>query len=281
MLPPFGTLFRSNSEADRMDAKRRNNLEVERSPLGTLYRRTYFLVQYLCAIAQSRALARFLPIVEGSFKHAWVAEVQLQIRFLPGQERAWLLARNPQRSMHWDAPITVSVFRKKRGKKRLALCFSMYVIGKTLHIKQIQGVSGTDVPNELKAWPKIFMEACRTFALQESFREVRIPRADSLYSYHTPTLNPELLPESRERAVQQIRTNMRLLYDANALDLGFVSDGAWFKWLNPVSCLARVRTWAWGALALLHPALKVTQGVTQLSHNVEGGYALCISVVLL
>jgi hypothetical protein len=26
---------------------------------------------------------------------------------------------------------------------------------------------------------------------------------------------------------------METLYDANALELGFIPDGRWFKWMNP------------------------------------------------
>jgi hypothetical protein len=212
-----------------------SKLEVSHSPFGTLYRRTSFLIHYLCARARSKTIARLLPVVQRSFEHPWIAASELRIRFWPGRERAKFWSVDPHSPMHWDAPITVSVFRRKRGKKRLALCFSMVFIGKTLHIKQIQGVSGTDVPSELREWPKMFIEACRTFARQEGLHEVRVARADSLFSYQTPGLNPALLPVSRERALTQIRKNMELLYDANALELGFVSDHACFKWLNPDS----------------------------------------------
>jgi hypothetical protein len=251
-------------------------LELNRSPFGTLYRRTLFFFQYICARARSKTVARFLPIVRNSFEHPWVVEVELRIRFWPGQERAWLWFKDPKRPMHWDAPITVSVFRKKRGKQRLALCFSMYLIGKALHIKQIQGVSGTDVPSELRGWPKMFIEACRIFAQQEGLNEVRMPRADSLYSYHTPGLNSELLPDSRNRALAQIRGNMELLYDANALELGFVPDGVWFKWPIPNSDLRWLRTWNWSALALLHPTLKLAPNFGPLCDNME-----CLACVLL
>jgi hypothetical protein len=81
----------------------------------------------------------------------------------------------------------------------------------------------------------MFIETCRTFARQEGFREVRVPRAESLYSYRNPFLNSQLLPESRNNALIRIRRNMKLIYDANALELGFVPDGDWFKWKNP-SC---------------------------------------------
>jgi len=79
----------------------------------------------------------------------------------------------------------------------------------------------------------MFMEACRKFAYQEGFKEMRVPRAASLYSYHHPYVRPELLPEARERALQRIRKSMEMLYDANALELGFIPDGRWFKWMDP------------------------------------------------
>jgi hypothetical protein len=258
-----------------MDAVQSRKLELSRSPLGTLYRRTHFLVQYVCARAQPEVVARFLPIVEKSFEHPWVAECELQIRFWPGHDRTWPWSSNSLRPMHWDAPIAVSVFRKRRGKRRLALCFSMYLIGKTLHIKQIQGVSGTDVPSELRGWPKMFIEACRTFARQEALNEVKMPRADSLYSYHSPGLNPELLPDSRERAMAQIKKGMELLYDANALELGFIPDGTWFKWRNPNSGLRQLEILSCGALALLHLPLRLTLNVGALCDNLEYFCTFC------
>jgi len=76
------------------------------------------------------------------------------------------------------------------------------------------------------------MKTCQTFARQESLRELRVPRAQSLYSYRNPFINSQLLPESREKALKKIRKNMELLYDTNALELGFVPDGNWYKWKN-------------------------------------------------
>lgn len=131
--------------------------------------------------------------------------------------------------MHWDAPITVSVYRERRGKKRQALCMSFYIAGNVLYIAQIQGVSGTDVPKELRAWPKIFMEACRTFARRESLQAVMVPKAATLYSYRHPFLRADLLPLARQNALGRIRDRITVLYDKNALDLGFVLDGQWFR----------------------------------------------------
>jgi hypothetical protein len=215
-----------------MDTAQSRPPELDRSVFGTFYRRWHFLVQYIYARAQSKTVARLLPIVEKSFDHAWVSGVSLRIRFWSGRVPVRLRLRNPKRHMIWNAPITVSVFGGER--KRPVFSFSMYLVGDAVNVKQIQGVSRAGVPNELREWPKMFMEACQTFARQEALREVRVPRADSLYSYHTPPLNPKLLPDSRARALERNRSNMQSMYDANALELGFVSDGAWFKWLNPI-----------------------------------------------
>jgi hypothetical protein len=77
------------------------------------------------------------------------------------------------------------------------------------------------------------MEACQTFAYQEEFKEIRVARAACLHSYYYPYIRPELLPDARKRALERIRKSLETLYDANALELGFVPDGRWFKWMNP------------------------------------------------
>lgn len=132
--------------------------------------------------------------------------------------------------MHWDAPIAVSVFRNRKGKKRQALCMSLFLIKDVLYVGQIQGIAGTDAPRELRDWPKMLIELCRTFVRQEGLKELRVPKAETLYSYRDPHLNPELTSKARENTLQRIRRSMQLLYDTNALQLGFVSDGDWYKW---------------------------------------------------
>ena len=112
---------------------------------------------------------------------------------------------------------------------------SLYFHKRTLHIAQLQGVPGTDPPKELRFWPVKFIEACQTFAREENLEEVRVPRADTLYSYRSPTLNPAASSEEREQALERIRKTMELLYDANARTLGFVLDGDSFKWENTTS----------------------------------------------
>ena len=211
--------------------------EIDPSFAASLRRRIRFFCLYLSARAHSKTLEKLVPIVEDAFTHPWVAGVELKIRFWPGNEtwfgRLWRLYRSlPTSSMHWDAPVAVSVFRKRNGKKKLALCMSLYVVDRTLYVGQLQGVAGTDIPKELRAWPKLFVEACRTFARQEGLRSVKVPSAEALYSYHHPGLNPNMLPESRDNALQRIQRNMKLLYNSNALELGFVPDDSWLAWEN-------------------------------------------------
>jgi hypothetical protein len=202
-------------------------LDISQSFLAKVRRRTLFFVRYILAKSQSKALTRLLPIIENSFRHPWVAEVRLEIHFWPGR------GFRGRSFMHWDAPVSISVFRRIRGKKRPAFCMSLYVTRRALYIQQLQGMRGTDVPRDIGAWPKIFMEACRTFAYQEGFEEMRVAQAASLYAYHYAGVRPDLVPDARERALQRIRTSMEMLYDANSLELGFSPDGRWFRWINP------------------------------------------------
>ena len=138
--------------------------------MSSVHRRTAFLFRCLLAKAQSKSIKELLPIIERSFHSPWVARVELNIRFWPGGEttlyRLWRSFRSLPRSdfMHWDAPVTVSIFRKRRGKERQALCMSLYIHSGILYVAQLQGVPGTDLPKELRAWPKIFIEACKRFA---------------------------------------------------------------------------------------------------------------------
>lgn len=209
-------------------------VSLDRSPSQSLLRRWRFFVRYLAAQAQSRKIQRFLPVLAEAFNHPWVAGVELKIRFWPGNEtqvgRLWRIYKSrPAQSMHWDAPIAVTIFRDRRGKKRQALCMSFYLIGGVLYIGQIQGIWRTDVPSELRAWPKIFLEACRIFSRQENLRGVMVPRAATLYSYRHPFVRADLLPSARQHVLSRIRDSMTKLYDKNAVDLGFIPDGDWFK----------------------------------------------------
>jgi hypothetical protein len=187
--------------------------------------RMTFLFRYLLARAGANSINKLLPIVERSFDHPWVTRVELKIRFL---------LKSPQRNdlINWDEPVAVSIFRKRRGKERQALCMSLYIRSGVLYIKQLQGLRGTDVPPELRLWARMFIEACKEFACQQGLREVRVAKASTLYSFWFPYGRPETLSEDLKQTVPRIRRDMELIYDRNALEAGLVPDGNWFTWQN-------------------------------------------------
>jgi hypothetical protein len=107
---------------------------------------------------------------------------------------------------------------------------SLYLANGFIHIVQIQGVSKTDVPKDLRYWPRTFMEVCRQLARQEGLKGVRVSKAEALYSYRNPYVRPQLPPDARESALQRIRRDMKLIYDTNAIALGFLPEDYWYRW---------------------------------------------------
>jgi Domain of unknown function (DUF4118) len=183
--------------------------------------RMTFLFHYLLARAGAKSINKLLPIVERSFDHPWVTRVELKIRFL-------LKSPRKKNLITWDEPVTVSIFRKRKGKERQALCMSLYIRSRVLYIMQLQGLRGTDVPSELRLWARMFIESCKKFACQEGLREVRVAKASTLHSFRFPG-------EDLKQTVPRIRRDMELIYDRNALEAGLVPDGNWFKWQNATS----------------------------------------------
>ena len=107
---------------------------------------------------------------------------------------------------------------------------SLFIRSGVLYIAQLQGVPRTDVPAELRGWPKLFIDACKKFACQQGLRDVRVPKASTLYAFRVPYGRDQ--PEDGK---QRIRRRLDLLYDGNALQVGMVLEGDWFKWQNALS----------------------------------------------
>jgi hypothetical protein len=120
----------------------------------------------------------------------------------------------------------------KRKEKAGSLHVDLFGEGCPLH-QTNSGHRRNSAPKELRDWPKIFIESCRAFARQEGLEEVRLPKAETLYSYRNPHVNLQLTQNAQERTRERIKQSMELLYNANAEQLGFMSDGGWFKWQVP------------------------------------------------
>ena len=201
-------------------------------------RRLAYQFHYLLAIAGAKSIKKqLLPIIEKSFDNPWVTRVEFGISrggWETKPNRLWRLFKSPPKNdlICWDAPVTVSVFRKRRGEERPALCMSLYIRFGVLYIVQLQGVPGTDVPAELRPWPTLFIEACKKFACQQGLREVRVRKASTHYSFRAPYGREYGRDQTEDLKRARIRRNMELLYDRNALQAGLVPDGDWFKWQN-------------------------------------------------
>ena len=111
----------------------------DRTLLQRFRRRLNFAVRYFEAKKRSKLIAKLLPILERSFDHPWVAGVELKIRFWPGNETKFGELRRvykslPAQSMHWDAPIAISVFRERKGSKKAgSLHVDLFGEGRPLH----------------------------------------------------------------------------------------------------------------------------------------------------
>ena len=174
---------------------------------------------------QKRQICKLLPIVSRNFTHQWICATELKISLFRTSKitTRWYV--------QWDAPIGVLVLKKRKGKRKPAFGMSLYIAKDTICVQQLQGYSWIDHPGK---WSASFVKACMEFARQENFRAVQVPMARTLYSYRHPYLRaPSFLPLDRERELQKIRTKMESLYDAAALELGFVATGDWYQWNNP------------------------------------------------
>jgi len=182
---------------------------------------------YRLSLKHEQALAKLLPIVERSFEHKWVASVELKLRQSPND--TVLGKKVPERRIHLDAPVTVMVLRRGRGRKRQALCMSFYVMGNTIYVVQLQGVRGQDVPVELRSWPVLFVESLQKFACNEKFKKICIAKARTLGSYRYPDVKGTAR-ETTEQVVARIRKNMQSRYDGTARTLGFIERRRWWIW---------------------------------------------------
>jgi len=130
---------------------------------------------------------------------------------------------------NWGAPITVTVFGPGNEAARY-MALSIWV--NSLDIHQLQGIRGIAIPPELANWPEQFVKACLDYAREKNLAKVRVRRAETLYSYGRPYVNPMLPFEARAKAAAQARAFMERHYDGTAKQLGFSLETNWYVWRN-------------------------------------------------
>jgi hypothetical protein len=172
---------------------------------------------------------RFLPAKEErELRIPWPGDrYLLRLRWMPWREEGG--------AANWGAPIAVSVYKKGKdgGKPVTVRYMSFFIKDDLVHIAQLQGVMLIEMPKGLRDWAERFVKATVEFAKQENLRGVCVQRAESMYSYHNPTIRWFLPPEVRERETKRIRENMEIHHNETATDLGFVPGEDWFEWQNP------------------------------------------------
>lgn len=241
-----------NASSDILPAEaQRRKIHLQKSLPGKLVRRWNSCTRYFGALAQRDLLRRFTPVLDRHFEHEWLAGTSVQLRFLPGQEDRelhipwlggkWLLRFRylPWREeccyANWNAPITVSVYKKGKdgGKPCTVRYMSMFIKDRIFHIPQLQGIPLIEMPKGLRDWAERFVRATMDLARQENFRGVRVARAEAVYSYHYPSLPGSLPPNAREREEKRIRSNIEIHHNGTATALGFRPMEEWFEWENP------------------------------------------------
>jgi hypothetical protein len=187
--------------------------------ISRLKSRLKFGVWYPWALLNSRVTARLRRTTVQRFDHPWVSGVKVFRAHRHGyHERAYIAI---------DAPVVVVVLHEDKP----ALVMSCSVVGRTLTIRQLQGVSGIHVPRDL-AWPARFVAACQDTVRRENLRMVRLTRAEALPTFRNPTIFDESQDAARARL--RIRQSMVRRYDETAELLDFVfQNNRYATWRNP------------------------------------------------
>jgi hypothetical protein len=199
-----------------------------RRRIGAVKWRMQFWCWYELSRRQKSRISLLRDIIRKHFDHPWVSNVEFQMRERAGHEGGAL-----KTSVHWDAPVAITVSRTRRRGKKQAVCMSLYVTGNVICIRQLQGYLAIDIPVRLRNWPRRFVEACQELAIKNHFKEVHIAKAHSLGCYRYPAIQGAKTEADLEAALEGVRTRMRSHYDGTARELGFAERGNWFVWANP------------------------------------------------
>ncbi|MDB5264484.1 MAG: hypothetical protein JWN64_55 [Parcubacteria group bacterium] len=129
--------------------------------------------------------------------------------------------------IYWEAPLAFTIWSDKGPLFALAVEFW----NDTLCIRQLQGVGGASIPEDLRHWPNMFVEACCLFARKANFKRVRLYRANQSLFYAYPDVSKVPLEKQIEE-VSAIRKRMTRRYDYTAEQAGFVMMPRWGEWTN-------------------------------------------------
>lgn len=137
--------------------------------------------------------------------------------------------RNSRNTIWWEAPVTYTVW--VNGSP----CFGMGLEfhGKRIHIRQLQGVEGVSVPQDLRDWPKRFVLACIRFAKVWRIEEVRLYKATETIFYSHPLVYRKE-GQTRREAIKISQERMLARYNGTARKAKLQMKRRYGVWKNPL-----------------------------------------------
>lgn len=155
-------------------------------------------------------------------KHKQVNAVSFTLMYGPGK------CEITNRMVCWETPLGIAIWDKQSP----LLALGVEIKHNMLCIRQLQGIPGKRLPEEMRDWPKRFVRLAIRFARLSGLKGVRLYRAHTSVFYWAPELQ---VPEgmTRKEALDAHRQRMRRRYDGTARQMGFVMKKDYGEWLCP------------------------------------------------
>ncbi len=170
-----------------------------------------------------RTIRALYQLSWGAFRsHSMVKGMSYSLMYGPGK------CSITNRLVCWDAPLGIAVWD---GESAM-LAMAVEIKGDMLCIRQLQGVPGKKLPQELRDWPQRFVGASIRFARLSGLKGVRLYRAHTCSFYWRPEMD---IPEGKTRleVLRAHRQRMRRRYDGTARQMGFAIKKDYGEWLCP------------------------------------------------
>lgn len=159
---------------------------------------------------------------------AFMARTRREVAIETGLMRHPAYEAEDETTICWEAPVVFILHVDGTPALGMSLEFGEDFVS----IRQLQGTRGFSVPDELKQWPRIFVEACIEYARLRGLNAVRLYRAHTDLFYEKPYV---LVPEGPEAEAlrTKIRARMVRRYDGTAKKMGLIVLADWAEWQNP------------------------------------------------
>jgi hypothetical protein len=138
-------------------------------------------------------------------------------------------SRDGHGRIHWDAPMSVTLWADNSPLVGLAVEFW----GNELYIRQLHGVKGVTIPQDLRKWDRIFVEGCKMYASTAGLKAVRLCRPTNLFSSKLAQFN--ILSADEQEARKEMQGRKKRRYDGTARTTGLKISKSrrWNVWYTP------------------------------------------------